>query len=115
MRTLEFGKKEGLFGKKMALNIIIGLSHENSLEQELCLAKEALLNWKQDRGRKAKMVNFVFSGPGELHADAENMILQIYEYEETLSPLLKSLESTAAFLDEHGQPVKEFRLGEASS
>src|SRR5262245_3902247 len=109
MQVLEFEKK-GLFSTKYGLAFTIPLSPEKTIESEFRHIKEAFLEWYSSKGKKAALVHFTVLSPQDTHPHIEDFLSKVYQHEQQLSPLLKSMDVQVTLLSEKGKEIKSYKL-----
>jgi len=108
MQAMEFSK-----GRDAALGITVAPDSVDAFMAEFPNVKAALLDWKaKHQARCIRVMITVVSAP-ENHETIESVLKQVYEDEQDLSPLLKSVNVDVALLNARGKPVKEYSLGVA--
>lgn len=112
MQAAETVRKAGFFKTKYGLAITAAPASEEHMLQELRHIKEAILNWRKDRGLDCETVMFTLVSDVALHPFLKYLLAQVYEGEQELSPILKSVKVPVALLDESGQPKEEYELGD---
>jgi len=108
MQVMEFSK-----GREAALGITVSPGSVGALKTEFRDVKAALLDWKAKHQDRCERVIFTVVSPDENHEAIESFLRQVYEAEQNLSPLLKSVNVDVALLNQRGKPVKKYSLGTA--
>jgi hypothetical protein len=103
MTALEFAK-----GTNRALGLTLAAESPEALVAELRTAKLALVEWSQKWGADCDLVMWTIVIDTAHHAFVEETLLNVYEHESDLSPLLHSVRMQVNLLDKHGEPVKEY-------
>ena len=106
MQVMEFSKDTG-----KAIGITIAPESVEAFMTELRDVKAALLDWKAKHQNRCDLVMFTVVCNPEIHAAMESVLQQVYDEEQELSPLLKSVNVQVALLNKRGKPVKEYSLG----
>jgi hypothetical protein len=106
MQAMEFSK-----GRDAALGITVAPDSVDAFVAEFRNVKAALLAWKAKHQDHCKRVMFTIVSAPDNHEAIEAVLKQVYEGEQDLSPLLKSVEVEVALLNASGKPVKEYSLG----
>src|SRR5262245_28022525 len=109
MQVMEFSK-----GRNAALGITIAPESIDAFMAEFRNVKVALLDWKAKHQDRCERVMFTVVSSPENHGAIESVLQQVYENEQDLSPLLKSVNVDVALLNPRGKPVKEYSLGTAT-
>ena len=112
MQAQEMARKAGFFKKAYGLIISVAPDSQDHLLQELRHVKEALVNWKKQRGDSCETVMFTVVSDPALHPFVKGLLAQIYVDEKDLSPILRSVKVLVGLLDKSGQPKEEYALGE---
>jgi hypothetical protein len=108
MQVMGFSK-----GRDAALGITVAPESVDALTAEFHNVKAALLKWKAKHQDRCERVTFTVVSAPENHEAIESVLKQVYEDEQDLSPLLKSVNVDVALLNARGKPVKEYSLGTA--
>jgi hypothetical protein len=108
MQVMEFSK-----GRDAALGITVTPESVEAFMAEFRNVKAALLDWKAKHQDRCERVMFTVVSAPENHEAIESLLKQVYEDEQDLSPLLKSVNVDVALLNSRGKPVKEYSLGTA--
>jgi hypothetical protein len=112
MQAMEMGKKAGFFKKAYALTVTVAPTSEEHMLSEMRMVKQALVEWKTQRGKSAEMVMLTVVSSPDLHPFVKDLLAKTYEGEQDLSPLLKTLQARVALLNGAGKPQAEYVLGE---
>jgi hypothetical protein len=108
MQVMEFSK-----GRDAALGITVAPESVDAFMAEFRNVKAALLDWKAKHQDRCERVIFTVVSAPENHGAIEAVLKQVYDNEQDLSPLLKSVNVDVALLNARGKPVKEYSLGTA--
>jgi hypothetical protein len=106
MQVMEFSK-----GRDAALGITVAPESVDAFMVEFRNVKAALLDWKAKHQNRCERVMFTVVSASENHPAIEAVLKQVYDEEQDLSPLLKSVNVSVALLNARGKPVKEYSLG----
>jgi hypothetical protein len=87
----------------------------DAFAQEMRLVKRALLDWQVKHAGRCEMVMLTVSSTPEHHPAIASLIEQVYRDEAELGPLLQSLSVRVALLNERGEPMEEYALGEPTA
>ncbi|OBV12182.1 hypothetical protein [Erythrobacter dokdonensis] len=102
MHIGEASKKEGLFAKSYAALVTVVWDGEEYYLSELSQAGGALMQWKQQRGDKAKTVFFtVVCDPASLE-DARHILTSIFEHTPQMVDLARSTQISVQMIDGSG-------------
>ncbi len=113
MQAMEMVRKAGFLKKLYGLTITVAPESQEHMLQEFRHVKEALVNWKKSRGSNCETVMFTMVSDPSLHPFLKDLLAQIYEGEQDLSPILKSVKVLVGLLDKAGKPKEEYALGES--
>jgi hypothetical protein len=108
MQVMEFSK-----GRDAALGITVAPESIDAFLIEFRNVKAALLDWQAKHQDRCDRVMFTVVSSPDHHEAIESVLKQVYENEQELSPLLKSVNVDVALLNSRGKPVKEYSLGMA--
>lgn len=106
MQVMEFSK-----GRDVALGITVAPDSVDAFMSEFRNVKTALLDWKAKHQDRCERVMFTVVSAPENHEAIESVLKQVYEDEQDLSPLLRTVRVDVALLNPRGKPVKEYSLG----
>jgi hypothetical protein len=112
MQAMEMVRKAGFLKKMYGLTITVAPESQDHMLQEFRHVKEALVNWKKNRGASCETVMFTMASDVSLHPFLKDLLAKVYEGEQDLSPILKSVNVLVGLLDKSGQPKEEYALGE---
>ena len=98
-------------GRNVALGITLAPESVDAFMAEFRHVKAALLDWKARYRDRCERVMFTVVAALEDYEPVESVLMQIYEEERELSPLLRSVNVDIALLNSRGKPVKEYSLG----
>jgi hypothetical protein len=108
MQVMEFSK-----GRNAALGVTVAPESVDAFRAEFRNVKIALLDWKTKHQDRCERIMFTVVSAPENHEAIEAVLKQVYEDEQDLSPLLRSVNVDVALLNARGKPVKEYSLGTA--
>lgn len=86
MQVMEFSK-----GRDAALGITVAPESVDAFMAEFRNVKAALLDWKAKHQNRCERVMFTVVSAPEHHPAIEAVLKQVYDEEQDLSPLLKSV------------------------
>lgn len=111
MQIVELSKRSGF-----ALALILTPANADAFADEMRVAKQALLDWKTNRGTRCDRVMLTVVCELEHQPAIEEAIGHIYHNEEQLAPLLQSVDVDVALLKPRGRSKaeKEYTLKRAA-
>jgi hypothetical protein len=102
---------EGARGKNDYMaGLVFAVDSLEKFTSELREAKAALLAWQAKRQGGCKMVMFTITSPAELIETIERQLEQLRNEEVEIGPFLKTLQMQVAFLNNKGNPVKQYSV-----
>lgn len=110
MKVHEFVKKSGLFSKDYALSILVVVQPQDTLAQQLREVKQALVEWTELRGRKAKHIQLTVMAEESQHDECVSLLERVYEEEAVLAPLLQARQVQLGMLGLDGKPRRELEF-----
>ncbi|MEO0871712.1 MAG: hypothetical protein AAFY19_07085 [Pseudomonadota bacterium] len=108
MQIQEFAKKEGLFKKSFAAIVSIAPEGEDHYLSELSQAGGALLQWKEQRGDKAKKIIMTIVCDPEFAPDAQHILSSIFENTPQMTALAQATDVSVSIIDERENVLAEF-------
>lgn len=115
MQIQEFSKKEGFFKKSFAAIVSIAPENEEHYLSELSQAGGALLEWKKQRGDKAKTIIMTIVCDEAFAPDAQHILTSIFENTPQMAALAESTEISISVIDENETVFAEFGVGPAET
>ena len=109
MKANEFTKK-GFLSTKYALGVSMAIEGEKTITSEFRLAKEAILQWFEDRGKAADMIMFTVLAPDEQHAEIEAFFRRVAEQEVQLAPIFKRVSGELNLMNLAGKGKRKVTL-----
>ena len=110
MQIQEFAKKEGLFKKAYAAIVSIAPENEEHYLSELSQAGGALVQWKAQRGGKAKNIIMTIVCDPSFAEDAKNILASIFEMTPQMAELAKGTDVSVSIIDENENLLGEFQV-----
>ena len=109
MQIQEFSKKEGFFKKSFAAIVSIAPENEEHYLSELSQAGGTLLEWKKQRGDKAKSIIMTVVCDEAFAPDAQYILTSIFENTPQMAALAESTDI------ENETVFAEFGIGSAET
>src|SRR5262249_17625862 len=98
-----------------ALTVSLAADSVQDLSATLPKVRAALLQWKGKRKNQCAMIQFSVVSDPKHHAAIVALFNKIYREDQVVSPILQAIETQVSLLNNDGDPVREYTLGQPAA